>query len=39
MGKRDGMEIKKKMNLLISEGITIDGTHIRDFEKVLYRFP
>jgi methylated-DNA-[protein]-cysteine S-methyltransferase len=38
MGQKEGLEIKKKMNLLESEGITIDGNHIRDFEKILYHF-
>ncbi len=38
MGKRDGLEIKKKMNLLVSEGVVIDGTRIRDFKTILFTF-
>ena len=31
--------IKKKISLLRSEGIAIDGDKVRDFAAVLYKFP
>ncbi len=38
MGKRVGSEIKKKIQLLKSEGIRVQDNKIVDFAAVLYRF-
>lgn len=38
MGETGGMSLKRKMRLLESEGIKIDGRRIRDFPLVMYRF-
>lgn len=38
MGKIDGIEIQKKINLLESEGVEVVDGNVKNFEEVLYRF-
>jgi methylated-DNA-[protein]-cysteine S-methyltransferase len=38
-GKSSGAAIQKKMNLLKEEGIEFNGGKVKNFEKVLFRFP
>lgn len=38
MGKTNGEEIKKKINLLRKEGVYVNKDKIIDFEKVFYKF-
>jgi hypothetical protein len=38
MGATDGAFIRKKRELLASEGIAFDGAKIRGFEKLLHTF-
>jgi methylated-DNA-[protein]-cysteine S-methyltransferase len=37
MGKVDGAEIAKKIRLLESEGVVLDGNKVKDFERVVTR--
>ena len=38
MGESRGATIQKKIALLRSEGIHVDGKKVKDFERVFYRF-
>lgn len=39
IGKTNGAEIKKKIALLVSEGVKIQSNKIVDFSRILHTFP
>jgi methylated-DNA-[protein]-cysteine S-methyltransferase len=39
MGEKNGEALTRKIRLLESEGVKIDGRRVRDFSRVFFRFP
>ena len=37
-GQTEGVEIQRKIKLLASEGVVVEGNEIKEFENVKYEF-